>query len=179
MSRRAGVDTMLADRTTLNQFLTEERRRHPAATGEFTALVNDVALACKAIAKRVAYGAIDDVLGSTATTNVQGETQQKLDVLANELFLRTNEWGGHLAGMVSEEMEAPLEYSGKFSERPIPARVRSARWFIQHRCQRLRRQYFFDPESGCSGCRRRHGRLLAAGIDRRYARAMPSMAHRP
>ena len=53
---------MLADRTTLNQFLTEERRRHPGATGEFTALVNDVALACKAIAKRVAYGAIDDVL---------------------------------------------------------------------------------------------------------------------
>ena len=69
---------MLADRTTLNQFLTEERRRHPGATGEFTALVNDVALACKAIAKRVAYGAIDDVLGSTATTNVQGEAQQKV-----------------------------------------------------------------------------------------------------
>ena len=105
---------MLADRTTLNQFLTEERRRYPGATGEFTALVNDVALACKAIAKRVAYGAIDDVLGSTATTNVQGETQQKLDVLANELFLRTNEWGGHLAGMVSEEMESPFKIPENF-----------------------------------------------------------------
>jgi fructose-1,6-bisphosphatase I/sedoheptulose-1,7-bisphosphatase len=103
-----GVTSMLADRTTLNQFLIEERRAHPGATGGLNALVLDVALACKAIAKRVAYGAIDGLLGSVGTANVQGEAQQKLDVLANDIFIRANEWGGRLAGMVSEEMEAPL-----------------------------------------------------------------------
>src|SRR5215467_2157822 len=108
------MDAMLPDRTTLTQFLIEERRRHPDATGDFNALILDVALACKAIAKRVAYGAIEGVLGAAGTANVQGETQQKLDVLANDLFLRANEWGGHLAGMVSEEMDAPFLIPARF-----------------------------------------------------------------
>ncbi|MGH3614230.1 MAG: class 1 fructose-bisphosphatase [Pseudonocardia sp.] len=98
---------MLADRTTLAQFLIEERRRHPGASGELNGLILDVALTCKAIAKRVAYGALAGVLGAESTTNVQGETQQTLDVLANDLFLRMNEWGGQVAGMVSEELEQP------------------------------------------------------------------------
>ena len=98
---------MLADRTTLTQFLIEERRRHPGASGELNGLILDVALACKAISRQVASGALTGVLGGNATTNVQGESQKKLDVIANELFLRANEWGGHLAGMVSEELEAP------------------------------------------------------------------------
>jgi fructose-1,6-bisphosphatase len=46
------------------------------------------------------------------STNVQGEEQKKLDVLSNEIFLRMNEWGGHLAGMASEEMEAPIQLDG-------------------------------------------------------------------
>jgi fructose-1,6-bisphosphatase I/sedoheptulose-1,7-bisphosphatase len=98
---------MLADRTTLTQFLIEERRRHPHASGELNALVLDVALACKAISKTVAYGEIAGVLGDAAGVNVQGERQKKLDVSANGIFIRTSEWGGLLAGMVSEEMEAP------------------------------------------------------------------------
>lgn len=98
---------MLTDRTTLAQFLIEERRKHPEASGDLNGLILDVALTCKAIAKRVAYGALGGVLGSEGSTNVQGETQQKLDVLANNLFLRVNEWGGQVAGMVSEEMEEP------------------------------------------------------------------------
>ena len=69
---------MLADRSTLHQFLIEERRNHPEATGDLNALIGDVAIACKAIAKRVAYGGIDNVLGAAATTNIQGERQQKL-----------------------------------------------------------------------------------------------------
>jgi len=98
---------MLADRRTLTQFLIEERRRHPAASGQLNALILNVALACRVIARRVAHGALEGVLGTAATTNVQGETQAKLDVLANEIFLRTSEWGGVVAGMVSEEMEEP------------------------------------------------------------------------
>jgi fructose-1,6-bisphosphatase I/sedoheptulose-1,7-bisphosphatase len=100
---------MLADHTTLVQFLIEERRGHPDASGDLNGLVLDVALACKAISNRVALGALGDVLGSADSTNVQGEEQQKLDVLANEYFLRATEWSGHVAGMVSEELEEPYQ----------------------------------------------------------------------
>ncbi len=110
---------MRTDRSTLTQFLIEERRRYPEAGGELNALILDVALACKAIAKRVAYGALDGLLGSEGRTNVQGEAQQRLDVVANEIFLRANEWGGLVAGMVSEELDepwpVPVEYPrGKY-----------------------------------------------------------------
>jgi fructose-1,6-bisphosphatase I/sedoheptulose-1,7-bisphosphatase len=101
-----------SQRKTLTQFLIEERRRYPDASGDFNALILDVALACKAIARAVAFGALGGVLGNQSgesgeVTNVQGETQKKLDVLSNELFLRMNDWGGHLAGMGSEEMPEP------------------------------------------------------------------------
>jgi len=98
-------------RSTLTQFLIEERRRHPGATGDLNALITDVSLACKAIACKVAYGALAGGQGKEAPlsggVNVQGEEQKALDVLSNDMFLRATEWGGHLAGMVSEEMEAP------------------------------------------------------------------------
>ena len=75
-----------------------------------------MALACKAIARAVALGELGGMLGnqpgdgaSGASINVQGETQKKLDVLSNQIFIRMNEWGGHLAGMVSEEMELPCQ----------------------------------------------------------------------
>ena len=105
---------MLADRSTLTQFLIEERRRHPGASGDLNALILDVALACKTIAMKVSYGALGGVLGDAGITNVQGETQKKLDVAANDAFLRANEWGGLLAGMVSEEMAAPYAIPAHF-----------------------------------------------------------------
>ena len=93
--------------TTLTEFIIGEQRRHPGATGGFTALVNDIRLACKRIAYLVGKGALARLQGGTGEHNVQGEEQQKLDVVANDIFLRTNEWGGHLAGMASEELEHP------------------------------------------------------------------------
>ncbi len=92
---------------TLTRFLIEEQRRHEHATGDFTALVNDVRLACKRIATLMGKGALSGALGEADTVNVQGEQQTRLDVLSNDIFIRTNEWGGQLAGMVSEEMEQP------------------------------------------------------------------------
>lgn len=100
---------MLTNHTTLVRFLIEERRHHPDASGELNALILDVALACKAISNRVAQGELGGVLGTAEVINVQGEVQQKLDVLANEYFLRACEWGGQVAGMVSEELEEPYE----------------------------------------------------------------------
>lgn len=92
---------------TLTEFIIEEQRKAPGATGNFTALLNDICLACKRIACLVGKGGLADALGRAGSHNAQGEAQMKLDVMANEIFLRTNEWGGHLAAMVSEELEHP------------------------------------------------------------------------
>jgi fructose-1,6-bisphosphatase I/sedoheptulose-1,7-bisphosphatase len=98
-------------RATLTQFLIEERRRAPGATGDLNALITDVSLACKAISRKVAYGALGGVLGSEGSDSMQGrnasgDSQKRLDVISNDIFLRANEWGGHVAGMVSEELES-------------------------------------------------------------------------
>jgi fructose-1,6-bisphosphatase I/sedoheptulose-1,7-bisphosphatase len=121
---------MLADHTTLTQFLIEERRRHPEATGDLNALILDVALACKAIARRVAQGALGGVLGALGSVNVQGEQQQALDVIANRLFLSATEWNGLVAGMVSEEMDEPYR---------IPERYPRGKYLL-----------LFDPLDGSS-----------------------------
>ena len=110
---------MLTNHTTLVRFLIEERARHPEASGDLNALILDVALACKAISNRVAQGELGGVLGAAEAVNVQGEAQQKLDVLANDYFLHACEWGGQTAGMVSEELEEhyrlPTQYTrGKY-----------------------------------------------------------------
>ncbi|RPH41832.1 MAG: class 1 fructose-bisphosphatase [Burkholderiales bacterium] len=98
----------LTGRWTLTRYLIEERRRFPDASGDLNALILDVALACKAIARRVAFGGLVDAPAAGAV-NVQGETQQPLDVMSNDIFLRMNEWNGQLAGLASEEMEAPAQ----------------------------------------------------------------------
>jgi fructose-1,6-bisphosphatase len=99
--------TQVEREQTLTEFIIEEQRKVPHATGGFTALLNDIRLACKRIAFVVGQGALSRRVGSAGVHNVQGEVQTQLDVLANDIFVRTNEWGGHLAGMVSEEMAEP------------------------------------------------------------------------
>jgi fructose-1,6-bisphosphatase len=94
---------------TITEFMIEEQRRFPEATGDFTALLNYVRFACKRISFIVGRGALAGAHGSAEATNVQGETQQKLDVISNEIFCGTTEYGGHLAGMVSEELDEPYQ----------------------------------------------------------------------
>ncbi len=104
----------LSNRRTLTQYLIEQRRRFPGASGELNALILDVSIACKAIARSVGFGALGDpstreILGAAGAVpggavNVQGEVQQPLDVISNEIFIRTTEWSGNLAGLASEEM---------------------------------------------------------------------------
>ena len=90
---------------TITQFIIEEQRRCESASGDFTALLNDVVTACKAINASVNQGALVGVLGTAGSENVQGETQKKLDVISNDIFINANKWGGHLAAMASEEMD--------------------------------------------------------------------------
>jgi fructose-1,6-bisphosphatase I len=90
---------------TLTRFLIEQQRQANALPSELRLLIETVARACKTISHSVSRGALGEVLGSLDSENVQGEVQKKLDVIANELLLDANEWGGHLAAMASEEME--------------------------------------------------------------------------
>jgi fructose-1,6-bisphosphatase I len=93
-------------RISLTQYLVEQQREHGRIQGELRLLIEVVARACKRIAIAVNKGALGDVLGSTDQSNVQGEIVKKLDLIANEVLIEANEWGGHLAAMASEEMDS-------------------------------------------------------------------------
>ena len=101
-------------RISLTRYLVEEQRKHNTIQPELRLLIEVVARACKAISNAVSKGALAGVLGSAGTGNVQGETQQKLDVIANEVLLDANEWGGHLAAMASEEMDSFYEIPNRY-----------------------------------------------------------------
>ncbi len=116
--------------TTLTQFIIEEQRRIPGATGDFTSLLNDILTACKKIACAVNRGGLIGILGSAETENVQGETQKKLDIITNDIMVNSLEWTGHLAGMASEEMDELL---------PIPKAYPRGKYLI-----------LFDPLDGSS-----------------------------
>jgi fructose-1,6-bisphosphatase I/sedoheptulose-1,7-bisphosphatase len=121
----------LTGRRTLTRCLIEERRRYPQASGALNALLLDVSLACKAIGRIVARGALAaHAAPAVGAINVQGEVQKPLDVLSNDIFLRMNEWSGHLAGMASEEMDEP---------RAIPDAYPRGRYLL-----------LFDPLDGSS-----------------------------
>jgi fructose-1,6-bisphosphatase I/sedoheptulose-1,7-bisphosphatase len=110
----------LSRRRTLTQYLIEQRRRFPEASGELNALILDVSIAFKAIARAVATGELGDGSASAEAAaggqlNVQGEVQKKLDVVSNQMFIATAEWSGHLAGMASEEMAQPYQIPASFA----------------------------------------------------------------
>ncbi len=88
---------------TIERYIIEQERLYPQATGELSGILYDLALAAKLIANKVRSAGLADVLGATAAINVQGETQQKLDVLANDILIKALDHGGRLAAMASEE----------------------------------------------------------------------------
>jgi fructose-1,6-bisphosphatase len=116
-------------RSTLSKFIIEEQRKL-ACGAELIALVNDIQTACKYIAVAVAKGALSGVRGTTDSVNVQGEKQVPLDMISNDIMLKSCEWGGALAGMASEEMEEPYK---------IPAEHPRGRYLL-----------VFDPLDGSS-----------------------------
>ncbi len=95
----------MSKRVSLTQYLVEKQREEGRIPGQLRLLIEVVARACKHIAISVNKGALGDVLGTAGSENVQGEVQKKLDVIANEVLIEANEWGGHLAAMASEEMD--------------------------------------------------------------------------
>ena len=100
-------------RVTLSRYLIEQTRSN-STPADLRFLIEVVARACKEISHNVSKGALGGVLGSMGTENVQGEVQKKLDVISNDILLEANEWGGHLAGMASEEMDNAYQIPGKY-----------------------------------------------------------------
>jgi fructose-1,6-bisphosphatase I len=99
---------------TLSRFLVEEERRHPEATGAFTNLLHDIALAAKIIGREVNKAGLVDILGGAGDENVHGEDQQKLDVFADEVIYRALDHTGLVACMASEEREGFIPIPEKF-----------------------------------------------------------------
>ncbi len=92
----------------LTRYLVEQQRQDGHIPPELRLLLEVVARACKSISQAVNKGAIGgeaSILGTAGSENIQGEVQKKLDIIANEVLIEANEWGGHLAAMASEEMD--------------------------------------------------------------------------
>ncbi len=95
----------MASSISLTRYLVEHQRVHNLIPSDLRLLLEVVARACKSISQAVNKGALGGVLGAAQSENIQGEIQKKLDIIANEVLIEANEWGGHLAAMASEEME--------------------------------------------------------------------------
>jgi fructose-1,6-bisphosphatase I len=96
--------------TVQQHIMFEQRRRHPEARGQFSWLLSGLTLAAKMIEAKIRRAGINDALGSSGETNVQGETQQKLDVYANQALLHCLGVRDSVAALVSEENEEPLVF---------------------------------------------------------------------
>ena len=115
---------------TIDRHIIDQERRHPAASGRFSALLYDIALAAKIISREVNMAGLVDVLGATGDTNVQGERVQKLDAFAQEVIVKAMDHAGHLCCMVSEESDDII---------PIPKRFELGNYVL-----------LFDPLDGSS-----------------------------
>ncbi len=100
---------------TLDEFTIQETRKFPQATGELSALLRDIALACKMINKQVNKAGLVDILGKHGATNVQGEEQMKLDVYADETLINVLRNSADCAGIASEENDDPLCFDDEYS----------------------------------------------------------------
>ena len=97
----------MTQKISLTRYLVEQQRSAGHIPAQLRLLIEVVARACKGISQAVSKGALggeNSVMGSAGSENVQGEVQKKLDIIANEVLIEANEWGGHLAAMASEEM---------------------------------------------------------------------------
>lgn len=115
---------------TIDRYIIEQERRFPEATGELSGILYDLALASKMIANKVRLAGLVDILGAEGTENVQGEMQQKLDVIANDIIIKALDHGGRLCAMASEERQELI---------PIPDKFRRGKYLL-----------LFDPLDGSS-----------------------------
>ncbi|MBG8553624.1 class 1 fructose-bisphosphatase [Hymenobacter guriensis] len=95
--------------TTLDRFIMRKQEDFPYATGELSQLLRDIALAAKIVNREINRSGLIDIAGAYGNRNVQGEDQQKLDVIANIRFIRALRNGGEVCTIVSEEDEDMIQ----------------------------------------------------------------------
>jgi fructose-1,6-bisphosphatase I len=116
--------------TTIERFILDQEDRYPEATGELSNLLYDIALATKIIAAAIRRAGLVNILGKQGARNVQGEDQQKMDVLANETIKNSLKHTGRVCVMGSEE-DADII--------PVPAESAAGKYAV-----------LFDPLDGSS-----------------------------
>lgn len=130
LPRKPKVKHTATSVVTIERFIIEQEKLHPEATGELSGILYDMALAAKMIANKVRSAGLADILGATEDTNVQGEIQAKLDVIANEIIIKAVDHSGRLCAMASEEEPDIIA---------IPERFRCGKYCL-----------LFDPLDGSS-----------------------------
>lgn len=90
---------------TIERHIFEQQKRYPSATGTFTKMLQDMALAAKIIAKETTRAGLTKIVGASDTENIFGEQQQKLDLFADRVIYEMNDHTGRVAAMASEEHE--------------------------------------------------------------------------
>jgi fructose-1,6-bisphosphatase I len=95
--------------TTLDRFIMRKQEDFPYATGELSQLLRDIALAAKIVNREINRSGLIDIAGAYGNRNVQGEDQQKLDVIANIRFIRALRNGGEVCTIISEEDEDMIQ----------------------------------------------------------------------
>jgi fructose-1,6-bisphosphatase I len=103
--------------TTLNDFIMDRQADFPYATGELSRLLNDIAIASKIVSRDVRRaGLVDNILGAQGEVNIQGEEQQKLDVIADNQFIKVFKTGGEVCGIASEENDTYMAFETESSK---------------------------------------------------------------
>ena len=95
--------------TTLSRFIRERQEQFAYASGELSQLLRDISVAAKVVNREVNRAGLANILGKHGAQNVQGEEQQKLDVIANDLFIRSLCNGGEVCAIISEENEQIID----------------------------------------------------------------------
>lgn len=111
MSQKTAQELALPVGVTLDRFIMHSQSAFPYATGELSQLLRDIALAGKIINREITRAGLVDISGANGTENVQGEAQQKLDIVANIRFIRALKNGGEVCAILSEE-EEDIIYTG-------------------------------------------------------------------
>lgn len=99
--------------TTLGEFIIENQSEFKYSSGELSRLINSIRLAAKVVNHEVNKAGLVDILGAAGDTNVQGEDQQKLDVFANDAFIKTLTNREIVCGIASEEEDDYITIVGR------------------------------------------------------------------
>jgi fructose-1,6-bisphosphatase I len=102
---------------TLSEFIMERQADFPYASGDLSRLLSDIGVASKIVNHKVNKAGLQDIIGAVGTTNVQGETQMKLDVFADQALYNAVRWGGQVCGAASEENERYYAFDHEVSKK--------------------------------------------------------------